>query len=152
MKNQIGVIGMAVMGKNIALNFNDHGYRVAIYNRTTSVTEEVAKEHPELKAYTNLKEFVESLEKPRKILLMVKAGQPVDAFIEGLLEHVQENDIIMDGGNSYYHDSVRRYEELRQKNIRFSRVGISGGEEGAHIGPSITLPGITEASSYVSPV
>ena len=130
MKNQIGVIGMAVMGKNIALNFNDNGYKVAIFNRTSSVTEEVSKENPELNAYYDLKEFVQSLETPRKILLMVKAGMPVDAFIELLIPHLPQGDMIMDGGNSNYHESIQRYEMLYEKGIKFLLVGISCGKEG----------------------
>lgn len=149
MKNQIGVIGMAVMGKNIALNFNDNGYKVAIFNRTSSVTEEVSKENPELNAYYDLKEFVQSLETPRKILLMVKAGMPVDAFIELLIPHLQQGDIIMDGGNSNYHESIQRYEMLKEKGIKFLGVGISGGEEGARFGPAIMPGGDQEAYSQV---
>lgn len=150
MKNQIGVIGMAVMGKNIALNFSDNGYNVAIFNRTTETTLEVAKENPQLNAYEELSEFVASLEKPRRILLMVKAGLPVDSFIEQLLEHVEEGDIIMDGGNSNYHDSIRRYDQLKEKGINFLGVGISGGEEGARFGPAIMPGGAKEAYDSVS--
>lgn len=150
MKNQIGVIGMAVMGKNIALNLHDHGYRVAIFNRTEAVTQEVLNENPQLNGYFDLKEFVESLETPRKILLMVKAGKPVDAFIEKLVDLVEAGDIIMDGGNSYFRDTIRRYTYLQEKNIRYLGVGISGGEEGARFGPAIMPGGDQEAYSHVA--
>jgi 6-phosphogluconate dehydrogenase len=150
MKNQIGVIGMAVMGKNIALNFHDNGYNVAVFNRTSAVTEEVVKENPQLNAYYDLAEFVQSLDKPRKILLMVKAGMPVDSFIEKLVELLDEGDIIMDGGNSNYHDSIKRYEALTEKGLNFLGVGISGGEEGARFGPAIMPGGAPEAYAQVS--
>lgn len=152
MKNNIGVIGMAVMGKNIALNLNDAGYQVAVYNRTTSTMEEVVQENPQLHGYAELSDFVSSLEKPRKILLMVKAGMPVDSFIDQLLEFVEPGDIIMDGGNSNFNDSIARYEMLKEKGIKFLGVGISGGEEGARFGPAIMPGGDEEAYKHVAAI
>lgn len=141
-KQKIGVIGLSVMGSNLALNMADHGYSVAIYNRTTSVIDEVLKHnpHPNLVGRYTLAEFVDSLEKPRKVMLMIKAGQPVDAMIEQLIPLLEEGDIIIDGGNSYFKDTERRYAYLAQKKINFIGTGISGGEKGARLGPAI-MPG-----------
>jgi len=152
MKNHIGVIGLAVMGKNIALNMNDHGYRVAVFNRTTSVMTEVVQENPQLIGYETLEAFIESLEKPRKILLMVKAGAPVDSFIELLLPLLDHQDIIMDGGNSNYEDTIRRFNYLKDKEIRYLGVGISGGEEGARFGPALMPAGDKEAYEEVKDI
>lgn len=153
MKNQIGVIGMAVMGSNLALNLADHGFNVAIYNRTTAVAEKVAQDNPEksLDLLVTLDDFVQSLEKPRKIILMVKAGRPVDALIAELLPRLDQGDILMDGGNSYFKDTIRRTKEVRDAGFRYLGVGISGGEEGARFGPSIMPGGDQEAYSYVAP-
>lgn len=108
--NNIGVIGLAVMGSNLALNMADHGYQVAIYNRTYAVGEAVIADNPHdnLHLYKTLEDFVASLETPRKMVLMVKAGMAVDKVIEGLLPLLDEGDIIMDGGNSNFHDTIRR--------------------------------------------
>ncbi|HBS92284.1 MAG TPA: phosphogluconate dehydrogenase (NADP(+)-dependent, decarboxylating) [Erysipelotrichaceae bacterium] len=152
MKSQIGVIGMAVMGKNLALNFADHGYRVSIYNRTVSVSDEVIKENKEMnlvKAST-LEELVSQLEQPRKIMIMVKAGNPVDQTIDALVPWLEQGDIIMDGGNSFYQDTIRRYTALKEKGIEFLGVGISGGEEGARFGPAIMPSGEKEVYAHVS--
>lgn len=152
MKNHIGVIGLAVMGKNIALNMSDHGYKVAVFNRTTSVTRDVVQEHPQLMGYETVEAFIESLEKPRKILLMVKAGEPVDGFIEQLLPHLDKHDIIMDGGNSNYEDTIRRFNYLKDKEIRYLGVGISGGEEGARFGPALMPAGKRDAYDEVKDI
>ncbi len=144
----IGVVGLAVMGANLALNLADSGNKVAVYNRTTSVTEEfMAGEAStkDLTASTTLAEFVASLDTPRAILLMVKAGWPVDAVIEDLVPLLEEGDIIIDGGNSLYTDTARRQEELAAVGIRYLGVGISGGEEGARHGPSLMPGGDPEA-------
>lgn len=147
-KADIGIIGMEVMGKNLALNFEDKGYTVAVFNRTGSKTkafaEGPAKGKKIIPTY-EIKEFVESLKKPRKIMLMVKVGKPVDAFIEKLLPFLEKGDIIVDGGNSYFKDTIRRYESLTEKGILFIGTGVSGGEEGALKGPSLMPGGSEEA-------
>ena len=147
MKNNIAVIGLSVMGKNLALNIADKGYKVSVFNRTTSVMEEMIKNfpHKNIQGKKTLKELVESLEKPRKIIIMVKAGGAVDSVINQLLEFVEKDDIIIDGGNSFFKDSERRYNTLKEKNINFFGVGISGGEEGARKGPAIMPGGDKEA-------
>ncbi|MCC6454393.1 MAG: NADP-dependent phosphogluconate dehydrogenase [Caldilineaceae bacterium] len=138
----IGLIGLAVMGQNLVLNLERNGYTVAVYNRTTATMEEFVADHPgkKLVGSKTLEEFVASLERPRKVLIMVKAGKPVDLVIDGLLPLLEPGDLIMDGGNSYYRDTERRSVELTAKGIHFMGVGVSGGEEGALWGPSI-MPG-----------
>ena len=154
MKSNIGVIGLSVMGMNLALNMADNGYKVSIFNRTTSVVDKVMKEHnhKNFSAFYALKEFVDSLEKPRRIFLMVKSGSPVDMLIEQLLPLIDEEDIIIDGGNSYFKDTIRRERSLREKNIYFLGAGISGGEEGARFGPAIMPGGDEKAYSYLSEI
>lgn len=139
-KNQIGVIGLAVMGKNIALNIANKGYLVAVYNRTWAVTNKIMEQHSVLHGYERLEDFVNSLEKPRKILLMVKAGQAVDALLEQLIDLLDRDDIVMDGGNSYYLDTIAREQRMAIHGIHYMGVGISGGEEGALHGPAM-MPG-----------
>lgn len=141
-KAQIGVIGMAVMGRNLALNLASRGFSVAVYNRTAGVAKEVAQANPDsaLLAADSLQEFVESLERPRKMILMVKAGAPVDATIEQLSAYLETGDIVIDGGNSFFKDSQRRYESLREKGLHFVGLGVSGGETGARKGPAL-MPG-----------
>jgi len=147
-KADIGLIGLAVMGQNLALNINDHGYRVAVYNRTPEKTDaflDGPAQGSEILGYHDLAEFTASLSLPRKIILMVRAGDPVDHFIEQLLPYLEPGDIIMDGGNSRFTDTNRRYRDLTQKEIRYVGCGISGGEEGARHGPSI-MPGGNESA------
>jgi 6-phosphogluconate dehydrogenase len=144
----IGLIGLAVMGQNLALNINDHGYRVAVYNRTSSKTDAFlagAAKDTEIVGCHSLSDLADKLVRPRKIILMVRAGDPVDHFIAQLLPYLEEGDIIIDGGNSRFIDSNRRYAELAEQGIRFIGSGISGGEEGARHGPSI-MPGGDEAA------
>ena len=140
----IGLIGLGVMGQNLALNMARHGYKVCAYNRTGSVTEafmqEGAKDNPSIKACYDLKELAASLSAPRKVMLMVKAGHAVDAVISQLTEILESGDVIIDGGNSFFEDSERRHKELEKKGIHFLGAGVSGGEEGALKGPSI-MPG-----------
>lgn len=154
MKNNIGVIGLAVMGSNLAQNIADHGYQVALYNRTYSVGEKVMAEHPNpnMHLYKEMKNFVDSLEKPRKIILMVKAGLGVDKVLEQLLPLLDSGDIVMDGGNSYFEDTIRRYNDIKELDIHYMGVGISGGEEGARFGPAIMPGGDKESYSYVGPI
>ena len=147
-KSDIGLIGLAVMGQNLVLNMASHGYNVAVYNRTTSKTEEFlagpAKGKPIVGAST-LKELVDQLERPRKVMLMVQAGKAVDAVIADLVPLLEPGDLIIDGGNSYFKDTRRRAQELAEKGILYLGTGISGGEEGALKGPSI-MPGGDEAA------
>lgn len=154
MKNQIGVFGLAVMGKNLSYNIADHGFSVSVYNRTPSKTKTALSEYlgSNLEGFFTVKEFVESLESPKKILFMVKAGPSVDQAIEMILPYLSEGDLIIDGGNSYYLDTVRRNDYLNSKNFMFLGVGISGGEDGARNGPSIMPGGSKEAYSLVEPI
>ena len=148
MKGDIGVIGLAVMGQNLILNMNDNGFKVVAFNRTTSKVDDflngAAKNTNIIGAYS-LQDLVDKLEKPRKIMMMVRAGSVVDDFIEQLVPLLDEGDIIIDGGNANYPDSTRRTHELAAKGIRFIGAGVSGGEEGARHGPSI-MPGGDEAA------
>lgn len=150
----IGVIGMAVMGKNLALNIESRGYTVAIYNRTGSKTEAVAKDHADKRlvpSYT-IEDFVASLEKPRRIILMVKAGAGTDAVIKQLLPLLDKGDILIDGGNTNFHDTRRRNAELADSGINFIGMGVSGGELGALKGPSLMPGGQREAYNLVAPI
>ncbi|WFD31167.1 hypothetical protein MSPP1_002201 [Malassezia sp. CBS 17886] len=144
----VGLIGLAVMGQNLVLNMNDKGFVVAVYNRTTSKVdhflENEAKGTKVMGAHS-VKEFVSMLKRPRKIILLVKAGPAVDAFIEQLLPFLEKDDIIIDGGNSHFPDSNRRCDELEKKGILFVGTGVSGGEEGARHGPSL-MPGGSAAA------
>ncbi|MEO1184689.1 MAG: NADP-dependent phosphogluconate dehydrogenase, partial [Cyanobacteria bacterium J06636_27] len=150
-----GVIGLAVMGENIALNVERNGFPIAVYNRSREKTDAFMEKRAQgrnVKAAYDLKEFVGLLERPRKILVMVKAGGPVDKVIEQLTPLLDEGDIIIDGGNSLYEDTERRTRELEPKGFRFIGMGVSGGEEGALNGPSL-MPGGTESSyQYLSPI
>ncbi|BAU64614.1 6-phosphogluconate dehydrogenase [Stanieria sp. NIES-3757] len=143
-----GVIGLAVMGENLALNVESRGFPIAVFNRTAAKTEEfmaVRAKDKDVKAAYSLEEFVQALERPRKILVMVKAGKPVDAVIEQLKPLLDEGDMIIDGGNSLYEDTERRTNELEATGLGFVGMGVSGGEEGALNGPSL-MPGGTEAA------
>ena len=153
-KQQIGVVGLAVMGKNLALNIESRGFSVSLYNRSSEKTEEFLKEAEgkNVVGTYSIEEFVESLEKPRKILLMVKAGTPTDATIQSLLPHLEKGDILIDGGNTYYKDTQRRNRELAESGIHFIGTGVSGGEEGALKGPSIMPGGQKEAHELVKPI
>lgn len=153
-KQQIGVIGLAVMGKNLAFNIESRGYSISVYNRSAAKTDEMMNEAEGknvVPAYT-LEEFVASLEKPRKILLMVKAGMATDATIEQLKPLLEKGDIVIDGGNTFYKDTQRRNEELSNLGIHFIGTGVSGGEEGALTGPSIMPSGQKEAYDLVAPI
>ena len=148
----VGLIGLAVMGQNLAMNMNDHGYIVAAYNRTTQKVDEFmndAAKGSNIVPCHSVEDFVASLKRPRKIILMVKAGTVVDIFIEQLLRYLEEGDIVIDGGNSLYSDSERRVTELDKKGILYVGAGISGGEEGARLGPSIMPGGKPEAWPHI---
>jgi 6-phosphogluconate dehydrogenase len=138
-----GLIGLAVMGENLVLNVESRGFSCAVYNRTTSKVDAFINGRAAGKNFIgahSVEELVGALKRPRKVMLLVKAGWVVDSFIEQLVPHLEEGDIIIDGGNSYYEDSIRRTKELAEKGIRFIGTGVSGGEEGALTGPSI-MPG-----------
>lgn len=141
-KSDFGLIGLAVMGQNLVLNVESRGFQVSVYNRTTSVTDAFVAAHPgkKLVGAQSLEEFVQSMASPRKIMIMVKAGGPVDAVIEQLIPLLDKGDIIIDGGNSLYTDTERRDQWLGDLGFRFIGAGVSGGEEGARKGPAI-MPG-----------
>ncbi|MDO6571322.1 decarboxylating NADP(+)-dependent phosphogluconate dehydrogenase [Gilvimarinus sp. 2_MG-2023] len=153
--SDIGLVGLAVMGENLILNMESKGFTVTAYNRSvdkvTNFIEGRAK-GKNIRGAASIEELVASLEKPRKIMLMVKAGAPVDAFIEQLIPHLDKGDIIIDGGNTHFPDTNRRVEYLREKGLHFIGAGVSGGEEGALIGPSIMPGGAPEAWEYVKPI
>ncbi|MET0188485.1 MAG: NADP-dependent phosphogluconate dehydrogenase, partial [Pseudonocardia sediminis] len=147
-KSRIGVTGLAVMGANLARNMARRGFPVAVHNRTTSKTTEFMKDFGDEGPFTGaetLQEFVDALETPRKIVVMVKAGKPVDAVIDELAPLLDEGDIIIDAGNSHFPDTDRRTAYCAERNLRFMGIGVSGGEEGALLGPSI-MPGGDEAA------
>ena len=155
-KADVGLIGLAVMGQNLVLNINDHGYTVAVYNRTKEKIDRflqgpAAGRETILPTYS-VEEFIGSLDRPRRIILMVKAGEVVDAFIDSLLPHLEKGDVVMDGGNSHFPDSTRRTEELGQAGVLFVGSGISGGEEGARFGPSIMPGGNPDAWPKMKPI
>ena len=147
-KADIGLIGLAVMGQNLVLNMNDHGFKVAVYNRTKSKVDDFlsgkARRTNIIGTYS-IEDLVKTLKHPRRVMLMIKAGQPVDGMIESLIPLLDQGDIIIDGGNSNYQDSIRRSDDLASKGLHFVGTGISGGEEGARYGPSI-MPGGSEAA------
>ncbi|AKG05744.1 phosphogluconate dehydrogenase (NADP(+)-dependent, decarboxylating) [Salimicrobium jeotgali] len=153
--NQFGVIGLAVMGKNLAMNVESRGYSVSVFNRTFEKTEEFVNNEVKGRNFTGtetVEEFVASLEKPRKIMLMVKAGPATDATIQSLLPHLDKGDVLIDGGNTLYEETMRRNEELAESGIHFIGTGVSGGEEGALKGPSIMPGGQKEAYELVRPI
>ncbi|MBA7534950.1 6-phosphogluconate dehydrogenase, NADP(+)-dependent, decarboxylating [subsurface metagenome] len=151
-KQNIGLIGLGVMGQNLILNMEDKGYSIVVYNRTSAKTENftkgAAKDRNILSAYS-LEEFVSTLETPHKIILLVKQGKPVDDFIEKLIPLLDKGDLIIDAGNSYFKDTIRRNKELNDLGLLFIGTGISGGEEGALKGPAIMPGGQREAYNLV---
>ena len=140
----IALIGLAVMGQNLILNMSDHGYKVVAFNRTVSKVDkfmnDAAKGHKNVIPAHSLEEMIGLLKRPRKVMLMVKAGKAVDDFIDSILPHLQPGDLIIDGGNSHFPDTIRRTKELESKGLLFVGTGVSGGEEGARFGPSM-MPG-----------
>ncbi len=153
-KQQIGVVGMAVMGRNLALNIESRDYTVSIFNRSREKTDEVMQENPgrKLVPFYSVEEFVASLETPRRILLMVKAGDATDKTIESLKPYLDKGDILIDGGNTPFEDTIRRNKELSEAGFNFIGTGVSGGEEGALKGPSIMPGGQKEAYDMVAPI
>lgn len=151
----IGLIGLAVMGQNLVLNMNDHGFTVAVFNRTVSKVDSfLAKEAAGTKVVgtRSIEELVSKLKRPRRIMLLIKAGDPVDDFIQQLIPFLEAGDIIIDGGNSLYQDSIRRTRFLESKGLLFIGTGVSGGEEGARRGPSIMPGGSPAAWPHVKPI
>ncbi|AFZ47798.1 6-phosphogluconate dehydrogenase (decarboxylating) [Cyanobacterium stanieri PCC 7202] len=154
-KRTFGVIGLAVMGENLALNVESRGFPIAVYNRSPDKTENfmaTRAKGKDIKAAYSLEEFVQILERPRKILVMVKAGGPVDAVIQQLKPLLQEGDMIIDGGNSLYNDTERRTQELEATGLGFMGMGVSGGEEGALNGPSLMPGGTQSAYAELEPI
>jgi 6-phosphogluconate dehydrogenase len=142
--SDVGLIGLAVMGQNLALNIADHGFQISVFNRTTEKTDKFVADNPGtpggLVGTKTLQEFVQSLAKPRKIIILVQAGKGTDAVIDGLAPLIEAGDIVIDGGNSLWTDTIRREKAFREKGFRFIGSGVSGGEEGARFGPSL-MPG-----------
>jgi 6-phosphogluconate dehydrogenase len=154
-KADIGLIGLAVMGQNLVLNMDDHGFTVAVYNRTVSRVDEFLNGEGgkrKILGAHSIEELVSLLKKPRRVMLMVKAGQPVDDFIDKLIPLLEPGDIIIDGGNSNYNDTIRRTAYVESKGLLYIGTGVSGGEEGARNGPSIMPGGSPAAWQYVKPI
>ena len=154
--SDIGLIGLAVMGQNLALNIADHGFQISVYNRTVEKTEKFVAENLHtpggVVGTKTLEEFVQSIAQPRRIVLLVQAGQATDAVIDGLVPLLAANDIVIDGGNSLWTDTIRREKALKQKGLRFIGSGVSGGEEGARFGPSLMPGGESSAWLELKPI
>jgi 6-phosphogluconate dehydrogenase len=151
----IGLVGLAVMGENLVLNMESHGFTVAVFNRTVEKVDKFIAGRAKGKKIVgthSILQLVESLKTPRKIMLMVKAGKPVDEFIEQIIPHLEKGDIIIDGGNSHFPDTIRRTHYLESKGLLFIGTGVSGGEEGALHGPSIMPGGSFPAWQHVKPI
>jgi 6-phosphogluconate dehydrogenase len=151
----IGLIGLAVMGENLVLNMERNGFKVAVFNRTTSKVDafmEGRAKGKDIKGCYSIEELIASLKKPRKVIMLVKAGKPVDDFIELILPHLEKGDIIIDGGNSHFPDTIRRTKYVEEKGYLYIGTGVSGGEEGALNGPSIMPGGSFEAWPHVKPI
>jgi 6-phosphogluconate dehydrogenase len=153
-KMKIGIIGLAVMGSNLALNMADHGFKVAGYNYTPDLTDKFAAEHPHenIQVFYDLKTFLNSLQKPRKVMLMIMAGKPVDQMLEQLIPLLDKGDVVLDGGNSFFKDTIRRHALLAKQGLNYFGVGVSGGESGARHGPAIMPGGPAEVYPEVKPV
>lgn len=154
-EQDIGLIGLAVMGENLILNMESRGYSVAVYNRTVQKVDDFVNGRAKgknIKGYHTLEDFIQGLKKPRKVMLMVKAGKPVDEFIEHIIPLLEKGDIIIDGGNSHFPDTIRRTKYLEEKGLLYIGTGVSGGEEGALKGPSIMPGGSAAAWPHVEPI
>ncbi|NNF21956.1 MAG: NADP-dependent phosphogluconate dehydrogenase, partial [Saprospiraceae bacterium] len=158
-KSKVGLIGLGVMGSSLSLNIADKGHSISVYNRSIGDEAQLLSnfmdrhsQYSQIQGYSTLDEFVESLETPRKIILMIKAGQAIDHVIKDLLPYLDDEDIIIDGGNSHYQDTKRRHDKLLDSNIHFIGSGVSGGEEGARKGPSIMPGGSAHAYAQVAPI
>ena len=154
-KADIGLIGLAVMGQNLVLNMDDHGFRVAVFNRTLATVDEFLEgsaKGTKIIGTHSIEELVEALERPRRVMLLVKAGRPVDEFIDRLIPLLEPGDIIIDGGNSNYHDTIHRTKRVEDEGLLYIGTGVSGGEEGARHGPSIMPGGSAAAWPHVKPI
>jgi len=151
-KYDIGLIGLAVMGENLVLNIERNGFSVAVFNRTVSKVDNFLVDRAKgknIKGCHSIEELVASIERPRKVMLLVKAGEPVDTFIDLLIPHLEPGDIIIDGGNSHFHNTIRRTKYVESKGLLYIGTGVSGGEEGALLGPSIMPGGSAKAWPFV---
>jgi 6-phosphogluconate dehydrogenase len=154
-QGDIALIGLAVMGQNLILNMNDHGFTVVAYNRTVSKVDEFLANEAKgtrVQGAHSIEEMVKKLKRPRRVMMLVKAGQPVDDFIAQVAPHLEKGDIIIDGGNSLYQDTARRVKEVEAKGLLYIGTGVSGGEEGARRGPSIMPGGSPAAWPHVKPI
>jgi len=154
-KGDIGLIGLAVMGENLVLNMENHGFTVSVYNRTVSKVDAFINGRGKDKNFIgchSIEELVQSLKKPRKVMLLVKAGKPVDDFIEMIMPYLEPGDVIIDGGNSHFPDTIRRTKYVEEKGFLYIGTGVSGGEEGALLGPSIMPGGSPEAWPHVEKI
>ena len=154
-KCDIGLIGLAVMGQNLVLNMNDHGFKVAVYNRTVSKVDDFISGNAKgtnIVGTHTIEELIGVLKTPRRVMLLVKAGKPVDDFIEILIPHLEKGDIIIDGGNSNYNDTIRRTAKVESEGLLYIGTGVSGGEEGARFGPSIMPGGSPAAWTHVKEI
>ncbi|HEY4989032.1 MAG TPA: NADP-dependent phosphogluconate dehydrogenase [Opitutaceae bacterium] len=154
--SDIGLVGLAVMGQNLALNIADHGFQISVFNRTTEKTDKFVADHPDtpggVKGSKTISDFVASISKPRKIILLVQAGKATDAVIDELTPFLEKDDIVIDGGNSLWTDTIRREKAFGEKGFRFIGSGVSGGEEGARYGPSLMPGGDFQAWLELKPV
>ncbi len=154
--SDIGLVGLAVMGQNLALNIADHGFRISVYNRTTATMEKFVAENPNtpggLAGFASLADFVASLKRPRRVIILVKAGAGTDAVIDQLVPLMEQGDIIIDGGNANWNDTIRREKDLKAKGLRFIGSGVSGGEEGARFGPALMPGGDPEAYKEIEAI
>src|SRR5204862_8177464 len=152
MQSDIGLIGLAVMGENLALNMESKGFSVAVFNRTTAVTEKFVTTRGKGKKITStqtIEEFIGALKRPRKAMMMIKAGNPVDQVIGEVIPYLEKGDVLIDGGNSLFTDTQRRFKELESRGIHFVGCGVSGGEEGALRGPSLMPGGSRESYDMI---
>lgn len=155
MENKIGMYGLGVMGQSLALNIANHGFEISVYNRDWPITEKFMQEKitiQKVEAYKTEQEFVKSLQKPRRIFMMVTAGKVVDQVIQQLLPYLEQNDILIDGGNSYYQDTIARVQYCKEHGVHFFGVGVSGGEMGALLGPSMMPSGDKQAYASLEPI
>ena len=154
-KCDFGLIGLAVMGENLALNVESRGYRIAVFNRTTEKVDQLIEGRAKGKNFVgchSVEELVESLERPRKVMMLVKAGPAVDALIDQLIPLLDEGDVIIDGGNTHFSDTERRTKYVEEKGLLYVGTGVSGGEEGALKGPSLMPGGTEKAWPIVQPI
>src|SRR5881227_2922311 len=155
MQSDIGLIGLAVMGENLVLNMESKGFSVAVFNRTTAVTEKFAATRGKGKKITptkTIEEFIGALNRPRKVMMMIKAGKPVDQVIGEVVPLLEKGDVLIDGGNSLFTDTQRRFKELEAKGVHYIGCGVSGGEEGALKGPSLMPGGSRESYELIAPI